>query len=222
MVSRCALRCAVVIVIFTIASIAHADYVGPFTETWSDDGDLEGWYSYLGVEHDDINDRLLWSGVDSEFNEGCLYYYDDNPSGTRYLGDLTGAEAISFDFSIDAGSSVDSVWIEFVHDDNYSNKWQYDLGTPVIGETSYTLLLDSPNWTQSEGTDTLAEALTDVTEWDIYWTRDGLTGTVSGWIDNFSISGEPAATTPEPGTMALVMLGLGSLGYLRRRKSVAK
>jgi hypothetical protein len=47
-----------------VAATRPALAASVFTETWSDDGDLEGWYSSLGnltLSHDDALDTLDWA-----------------------------------------------------------------------------------------------------------------------------------------------------------------
>ena len=223
MVFRSVLRFASLIAVLALASIAHADYVGPFTETWSDDGDLEGWTGYT-LDHDDVNDRLYWTEVDG-LNNAFLYATSNSSASNHYLGNLTGAGAISFDIGADAGCDMHSISISMwsPSSGNYTG-WIYELPVvPAPGQSmSYTVLLDSPNWTLELGSLTLEETLADVDSFVLAVAVEPETQSTGGWLDNFGIGDAPAATTPEPGTMTLVMLGLGSLGYLRRRKSAGK
>ncbi len=214
--SRGCLLVAGVVVLLVLAPVgASADY----TETWSNDDNLEGWQGaatagILTLTHDNADDNLSWSVLQSSDYGQVAIWADDTASGGNFAGNLSWAIEgdISFDFYLDAANS-DFRALELVLYGGSGNVWRHGLADPVTDAWNhYECGLDyGVGWTQY-GTASFAEVLADTHSMAIFFDHTYQTGTgASGHIDNFTL-------TPEPGTSGLLAVGLAGLAALRRRK----
>ncbi len=86
-----------------------------------------------------------------------------------------------------------------------------------FGWTTFTSALDSASWLVSAGA-TRGGVLSNVTEVRIFMSSGTSADEVTG-IDNVWVRALPVTGVPEPGTLALLGLGLAGLGLGRRRKT---
>lgn len=209
--------CAAVVLLLTCARMAPlwADY----TETWSRDGNTEGWGGAAGsVTHDDAADALQWNGNPQGSGFGPGIYANAGASGGHFAGDLSRYGYLRFDLRLDPGAPVPADIVVLLYGPETS-PWTYILPLlPVQGTWyTYTVPLDpaATGWRHQGGSwDTLIHAVRSQYVWANYYS--GVPG-VSGLLDNFTI-GTEVTDVPEPGSLALGLLALGGWGLARRRK----
>lgn len=184
-----------------------------YTETWSDDGDLEGWYPWASVmvlSHNDTLDTLDWEGIGSSSD---YINADASSSGGAFVGDLRPFQGgfFSFDFYLAEGSSLVSQPSAFALDlFSGTQEWMAYLTPPQPGEwVHYHVPLIEAAWTpitpdgRGDWNDLLANTLE--TAVSVWWESDS-----SGRLDNFRLG------IPEPSTWA--MFGVGAVAVLLWRR----
>jgi len=197
-----------VLVLGMFTAPAGANYI----ETWSNDDDVEGWYTYWGdvtLEHDDIADALRWSTAGSEDPGGDYIAADADASGGAFVGDLSGYSWIEFDFYLDEDAYAPDLALSLYDLD--TTEWHYGLTRPSAGWNHYFVPLSGgAGWDNyNSGPLSWNDLIHNVAETSIFLTY-GMNAT-SGLVDNFAIM------VPEPGSLVLGALALAG-GLLWRRR----
>lgn len=140
-----------------------------------------------------------------------------------------GVKSIRFDFTADANASADNTLMLFFYSDRGADPdrtWYYPLSVTPGGSQSYIVNLSLAGelggdlWDnfQAEGAGTAGEfsaSLADVDEIGVLINYHNLGAQVYG-LDNFTL--DDAFFIPEPGSLAMLGVALGSLGMALRRQ----
>jgi len=197
-----------------------------YTETWNGQGNLAGWFP-------NTTDSTVVNPGAGGNGGGFLETRRSGPFPIGAATDLAAATGsfggLAWNASVDligiAGTTSD-VWLRFRYQDSGFNGWRYRL-TGVLGGAWQTFgVAFDTSWTdlqaQAHGWETDLPGGAGSVSWaqtmgNVYTTEiriDG-TSTLLAGIDNFSLH---TAAVPEPSSWALMVGGLGVLGWMARRR----
>jgi hypothetical protein len=214
----------------TVATVAFALMTGavmaavPYSEDWSA-GDTNGWQigtTSTTLLRDDTEGNPAASLVLRRILEAPIFDLSATTELPAVSGDYTGAPAwmVSFDVRYDTGGFTDTQ-LRFRYQDSTFDGWHKEVAD-VFPDSwqSYSVMFD-PSWTDAEAA---ADGWVDDTAGAISWQT--LMGDVYhpevrlllsdensaiGHVDNFVLK-----AVPEPGTMAIVLIGIGGCGVMAR------
>jgi hypothetical protein len=222
---ECSMRTTVCMLVATLllvcAASSHAStnpYANPSFET----GDLTTWDTISKGGSEVV--VTTWPGASTTYNPKVGEFFlvvggggDDNPEVVFHAVHLDAGDVLSGWAAFDAwdeGGEYDDLAAVKIYDANNPNN-DKGLATPWMANVSSTGSGVSGPWTQWSWTATATGdyflAYGAANEGDNKLASYGL-------FDNeFTING-PSRVTPEPGTMALLLMGLPMAALLRRRK----
>jgi len=206
--------------ISAVALLLGASAAQAVVETWSDDGDTQGWYAFAGgvtVAQDPLQDNLRWEGAGFLMD---VLVADSGASGGAFVGDLAaaGAQAFELDLFVDNVSQLYFIGLDLLNTTT-QDEWRYFLQPISAGQWQHweVPLTDGSIWQQAGGTNDFAWMLQNVDIVGLIVAEGFLTGGgASGRVDNFElVVPEPAALATLCGAAA-ALLGRG--GRRRRGK----
>ena len=210
--------------------MAAAQASASYTETW-DSGPLEGWTvnttaSNVAVLNSGGNPGGYLISWGTDLVIGTLDI-GAQTTKTVFTGDFSakGVIGVSVDIKFTSGS-FDGAWVRFRYQDSGQNGWLYPL-TSTYQTNWKTFSVDlNPGWT-----DTQARAAGWLMDSDVFGVSPSVSfqltmsdvynaevrisgiGDVNVGIDNFSL-------IPAPGALLLGGIGVGFVGWLRRRRTL--
>jgi len=208
-----------------ITSVALAAV--PYSEDWSGGTDTNGWQqgtTSTTLLRDDTTGNPVSSLVLRRILAAPIFDLGATSELPAVSGDYTGAPMwmVSFDVLYDQGNFADT-WLRFRYQDPTFDGWHKDVADVFPNSwESYSVMFD-PSWTDGEA---MANGWVDETGGGVSWQT--LMGDVYhpevrlllgdeesaiGHIDNFVLK-----SVPEPGTMALMLLGISGCGAIVRRR----
>jgi hypothetical protein len=204
---------------------AHATPVINSPETWSNDGNVEGWeHSGDGsYQHQDANDylQISFDAQGAPLPESSLTFADSDASGGRFVGDYgpyLGNVVMTFRFLAETHApSTMQMW--FRSDASGAERiWSYNLSGPTtVGVwTWYSVPLGTfgPGWTLWSGSGSAqSDFLLDLTGVD--WIGLRLVRNGSILAQNYGLD-DVKLMVPEPETIWLMIAALLSLGVTFR------
>ncbi|MCC5845620.1 MAG: PEP-CTERM sorting domain-containing protein [Verrucomicrobia bacterium] len=216
------------------SSSAHVDYLNANAEDWEDNVTLTGWFASSNV----TDTMYISDGSAAPIGGGHLSVASFGAQDTteRALGMVRRGESGFFgvQFVNNTGSTLTELDISFFgeqwrsSDNVHTMQFSYAIDVPTIDSSGFTevseLGFTTPNpnsnavdGNAATGREFLSHTLTGLNIADgenvwFRWTDSANNNTYMG-IDDFSVT-----AIPEPGTLALVAIALGSMLFFRRRK----